>query len=355
MSDVHNEVKDYYSNELQKSEDLKTNACCTIVTYPDDILNAMKNIHEEVAMKYYGCGLTIPTQLKDMKVLDLGSGSGRDCYLLSQLVGEKGEVVGVDMTDAQLDVANRHINWHKEKFGYQNSNVRFVKGYLEDLDKLDIPDNYFDIIVSNCVINLVKDKEKVLSNAFKKLKVGGEMYFSDVYADRRIPKHLHDDPVLYGECLSGALYWNDFIHLSKKVGFTDPRTVESAPITIQNKEIEKKLKGYEFRSVTARLFKLNDLDDICEDYGQAVKYMGGISSMEQLFSFDKSHAFEKGRIERVCGNTYKMLYETRLNSFFEFYGDFEVHYGQYPSCDTFAKPEFNKDSNGGYSSDNSCC
>lgn len=354
MSDVRDEVKNYYANELQKSDDLKTNACCTIVTMPDEIKNALINIHDEVTMKYYGCGLTIPTELKGMKVLDLGSGSGRDCYLLSQLVGEEGEVVGVDMTDAQLEVANKHIDWHTKKFGYKSSNVRFIKGYLEDLDKLDIPDNYFDIIVSNCVINLVKDKEKVFKNAFQKLKVGGEMYFSDVYADRRVPKHLQDDPVLYGECLSGSLYWNDFMHITKKVGFTDPRTVESAPITIQNKEIETKLKGYEFRSVTTRLFKLNDLDDICEDYGQAVKYKGGIPSMEHLFSFDRSHAFEKGRIERVCGNTYKMLEETRLKDYFDFYGDFEVHYGQYPSCDTFAKPEFNK----GQSSEdqaNACC
>lgn len=352
-TNTHDEVQKYYGETLKESKDLQTNACCTIVTYPDDILNALKNIHDEVAMKYYGCGLTIPTQLKGMKVLDLGSGSGRDCYLLSQLVGEEGEVVGVDMTDAQLDVANKHIEWHREKFGYKESNVRFVKGYLEDLDQLDIPDNYFDIIVSNCVINLVKDKEKVFKNAFQKLKVGGELYFSDVYADRRIPKELEADPVLYGECLSGALYWNDFIHMVKRVGFTDPRTVESAPITIQNKEIEKKLIGFEFRSVTTRLFKLNELDEICEDYGQAVKYQGGISSMEHLFSFDKSHAFEKGRMERVCGNTYKMLHDTRLKNYFEFYGNFEVHYGQYPSCDTFAKPVFSKNDNSNDAS--TCC
>jgi len=100
--------------------------------------------------KYYGCGLTIPDQLKGLTVVDLGSGSGRDVYIASQLVGEQGQVIGIDMTDEQLDVANRHN-------------------------------------------------------------------FSDVYSDRRIPENLRKDPVLWGECLSGALYWNDFLKTAKVI------------------------------------------------------------------------------------------------------------------------------------------
>lgn len=150
--------------------------------------------------------LRAPQQLKGCHILDLDSGSGRDCYVLSKLVGEEGFVVGVDMTPEQLEVANRYIDYHTSQYGYQKSNVRFLEGYLERLNELDLPDNCFDIIVSNCVINLSPDKPTVLREALRLLKPGGELYFSDIYASRRVPTNLLEDPVLYGECLSGALY-----------------------------------------------------------------------------------------------------------------------------------------------------
>merc|ERR1712127_209545 len=203
--------------ELSKSEDLKTNACCTMEEPAQHIKVALSNIHDEVMMKYYGCGLAIPSKLEGLRILDLGSGSGRDCYILSQLVGHSGEVIGVDMTDEQLDVANRYIDYHTEKFGYKTSNVKFLKGNIEKLEELDLAENSFDLIISNCVINLATDKEKVLADVYKLLKPGGEMYFSDVYSDRRISEKLQADPVLWGECLSGALYWNDFLRTSRKV------------------------------------------------------------------------------------------------------------------------------------------
>ena len=105
----------------------------------------------------------------------------------------------------------------------------------------EISDNSIDLIVSNCVVNLCPNKKDVFSEAFRVLKPGGEMYFSDVYSDRRIPEKLLHDPVLHGECLSGALYWNDFLSLVKSVGFKSPRLVKDSIITIQNEDIEKKL------------------------------------------------------------------------------------------------------------------
>ncbi len=327
-------VKDYYGRVLTGSDDLQTNACCTDANMPDYLKQAMSNIHAEVAARYYGCGLIAPQELAGTRILDLGSGSGRDCYLLAQLVGEDGSVVGVDMTEEQLAVAESHIEWHRKKFGYARSNVEFRLGHIEHLDQLGLEDNSFDIIVSNCVINLSPDKPAVLNQAYRLLKPGGELYFSDVYSDRRVPQDLMDDPLLYGECLSGALYWNDFLRLAVDAGFADPRLMEYRPITINNPEIERRIGHINFYSATYRLFKIAGLENACEDYGQAVVYKGGIANSEQLFVLDSHHTIEKGRHFPVCGNSYRMLHESRFRDYFEFYGSWDNHFGIFNGCDT---------------------
>ncbi|MEH6469078.1 MAG: methyltransferase domain-containing protein [Porticoccus sp.] len=330
---MHETVKDYYGKELSGSDDLKTDACCTLENIPDHIKKIMAKIHPEVSSKYYGCGLVAPELLEGMRILDLGSGSGQDCYVLSALVGEQGEVVGVDMTDEQLAVANRHIDYHKEAFDFKAANVHFLKGYIEKLDELNLADESFDIIVSNCVINLSPDKKSVLEQAYRLLKPGGELYFSDVYADRRVPEDLMADPVLYGECLSGALYWNDFIHLAKQSGFADPRLVEDRPLGIDNAGVKEKIGHIGFYSATYRLFKVSGLEPSREDYGQSVVYQGSIPNNGCAFELDKHNRIPKGKLASVCGNTYRMLKGSRFSKHFDFSGNFDNHTGVFSKDD----------------------
>jgi len=328
----HENVQDYYGKVLQGSEDLQTNACCTPDDVPAYLRDVLGKIHPEVTEKYYGCGLVAPHALDGADILDLGSGSGRDVYALAGLVGEQGSVTGVDMTDEQLTVARRHVQHHAEAFGYGAPNTVFHKGYIERLGELGLANESFNIIVSNCVINLSPDKPAVLREAFRLLKPGGELYFSDVYADRRVPTELLDDPVLYGECLSGALYWNDFISMAKAAGFADPRLVEDRVLTIENPEIERKLDGIGFHSATYRLFKLEGLEPACEDYGHSVTYAGTMPNGGAEFMLDKAHVFTAGEEVPVCGNTYRMLAESRFAPYFEFAGDFTTHKGIFAGC-----------------------
>jgi SAM-dependent methyltransferase len=324
--------RSYYGQVLSGSADLKTDACCTTEAPPPAIRAALSNVHEEVRARYYGCGLVAPEAMEGLRVLDLGSGSGQDAYLLAQLVGPRGSVVGVDATPEQLAVANAHRSWHADRFGF--ANVEFLEGDIERLDQLDLADGSFDLIVSNCVINLVEDKAAVFRAAHRLLKPGGELHFSDVYADRRVAPALRSDPVLHGECLSGALYWGDFQMLAKAAGFTDPRLVRDRPLAITDPAIREKVAGHLFFSATYRLFKLDGLEPQCEDYGQAVRYRGTIPGHPRLYALDKHHGIEAGRIFPVCGNTWRMLAETRLAPHFDFFGDFQRHFGVFEGCGT---------------------
>jgi SAM-dependent methyltransferase len=329
---IQQTVKDYYGKVLTSSADLKTDACCTIETTPGHLKALLSNIHPQVRARYYGCGLIAPLALEGARILDLGSGSGQDAYALAQLAGPAGEIIGVDMTPEQLAVAREHQNWHAEKFGYDN--VRFIEGDIERVDALDLDAGSFDVIISNCVINLVADKAAVFRAAHKLLKPGGEFYFSDVYADRRLADDLRNDPTAQGECLAGALYWNDFLNLAKCAGFADPRLVTDRPLTINNRDLKEKLDPAQFHSATYRLFRIDGLEPACEDYGQAVVYRGGVAHSEKSFALDNHHFIEKGRIFPVCGNTFRMLNESRFAPHFDFIGDWSTHYGIFPGCGT---------------------
>ncbi|MGQ0620209.1 MAG: methyltransferase domain-containing protein [Panacagrimonas sp.] len=318
----HQSIQDYYGKLLQSSADLKTSACCLTESPSPRVLAALANVHEDVKNRFYGCGSPIPPALTGLSVLDLGCGSGRDCYVLAQLVGPQGEVTGLDMTDEQLDVARRTQAWHAERFGY--ANTRFVQGYIERL--AGIADASVDLVVSNCVINLSPDKLAVFGEIFRVLKPGGELYFSDVFSDRRIPPALATDPVMLGECLGGALYLEDFRRLMAEVGCLDARFVASSPLAINNPELERQAGNIRFSSRTVRAFKL-ELEDRCEDYGQVATYLGTVPESPHFFDLDDHHHFVAGKPMLVCGNTADMLGGSRYASNFRVQGEKARHFG----------------------------
>jgi SAM-dependent methyltransferase len=338
MSEVLEQVKEYYGKTLTSKKDLKTSACCCGEgSLPKEVKAALSEIADEIQDKFYGCGSPLPPFLEGVTVLDLGCGTGRDVYIASKLVGASGKVIGVDMTTEQIEVAKKYQNEQAARFGYATSNVEFYQGYIEDLAALGIADSSIDVVISNCVINLSPFKEKVFSEIYRVLKPGGELYFSDVFADRRIPKELSEDPILRGECLGGALYIEDFRRLLAKVGWPDYRDVSVCPISLDNDAIDAKVGFANFTSRTIRTFKLDILEDICEDYGQVAYYKGTIPGHPHYFDLDDHHRFFTDQPMLVCGNTAAMVGDTRFGKAFMVTGDHSVHYGAF-DCAAAAAP-----------------
>eukprot|EP00914_Ancora_sagittata_P021226 GHVO01041790.1.p1 GENE.GHVO01041790.1~~GHVO01041790.1.p1 ORF type:complete len:382 (+),score=50.59 GHVO01041790.1:63-1208(+) len=315
-SDVHAQVKDYYGKRVVTGDDLQTNVCLLGKTKkPAFIRDALALIHDEVQSKYYGCGLIAPEALPGCSILDLGSGAGMDCFVLSKLVGQEGHVTGLDMTDEQLAVANKHIAYHMEKFGYKEPNVNFVKGYIEKIIEAGLKENSFDIIVSNCVINLAPDKRPVLSDAYKVLKDGGELYFSDVYSDKVVPENIRKNEILWGECIGGALYWRELYQFAKEVGFTEPFLVEASEFSFRDNAWKAVLEGYGFLSANYRLFKLPAEAKDCRS--MSATYLGGIQASEDVFALDYKYKFKKDEAVVVPPHVTAVLMYSRFKTFFK--------------------------------------
>ncbi|XP_023571393.1 arsenite methyltransferase, partial [Octodon degus] len=315
-TEVWRAVQSYYGQVLKTSADLQTNACVTLArSVPKHVQEALQKVHEEVALRYYGCGLVIPERLESCWILDLGSGSGRDCYVLSQLAGEKGHVTGVDMTEGQVEVAKKYLSYHMKTHGFQTPSVDFIHGYIEKLADAGVQEESYDIAVSNCVINLVPDKQQVLREVHRALKPGGELYFSDVLASLEMPEEIRTHKVLWGECLGGALSWKSLADLARNIGFCAPRLVAASPITVQNKELERAIGDCRFVSATVRLFKLppGEPAERCQ-----VVYNGGITGHEKELIFDVNFTFKQGDVVEVDEETAAILKNSRFAQDFLF-------------------------------------
>lgn len=330
-------VKNYYGKVLQSTKDLKTSACTAAGRPHERVLQIIRKVPKEVDEKFYGCGAPLPLGIDGLTVLDLGSGSGRDCYVCAALVGETGKVVGIDLTDEQLNVAQRHAEGYCRDLGYKSTNLEFVKGHMEYLDRAGIANESIDIIISNCVINLSPDKPRVLAEAYRVLNEGGELYFSDVYSDRRLPKHVQEHELLWGECIAGALYVGDFVDIAKRVGFADPRMLSISEIKVTDPTLKDIVGEAKFYSITYRLFKLPGLlETRCEDYGQFAVYKGTIEGYPHAYQLDDHHKFVTNKPMLVCGNTAAMVGEKGISwlaKHFEVVGERSVHYGVFDCND----------------------
>ena len=192
-----------------------TSSCCGELEF-SMIGDEYKNIKGHNAEADLGLGCGIPTQFADIKVgdsvLDLGSGAGNDCFVARAIVGETGKVTGIDFTDAMLEKARTN----NAKIGY--TNVEFIQG---DIEKMPFPDNTFDVIVSNCVLNLVPDKQKAFSEMYRLTKPGGHFCVSDVVIKGELPEKLQKDAEMYAGCVSGAIDMDKYIEIIKETGFSD--------------------------------------------------------------------------------------------------------------------------------------
>lgn len=301
---IREEVRRYYSEVLRHSDDLSTDACaCASAAPPKYVLDALRNVDDQIIERFYGCGSPIPP------ALDLGCGTGRDVYVASQLVGPAGRVIGIDMTPSQLAFARSFQAAQMERFGYAEPNVEFVEGFIEDMHM--IADGSVDVVISNCVVNLSPFKEQLFREVFRVLKPGGELYFSDVFCDRRVPEGFYDDPILRGECLAGALYVEDFRRMLAGFGVRAFYDVAVEELHVGDLRLATKLGFATFYSHTVRAVKSADLEDREEDYGQTATYLGTMAEMPRYFDLTDEVRLIKGRPVAISGNMATMLTQSR--------------------------------------------
>lgn len=207
-----------------------TECCSTGESMADDYTQ----LEGYVAEADFGLGCGIPTEFANMKqgdtVLDLGSGAGNDVFIASKIVGEKGKVIGLDMTEAMIKKANSN----KEKLGFKNVEFRF--GEIEDMP---VESESIDVVLSNCVINLVPDKAKAFGEIYRVLKSGGHFTISDVVISGDLPENIKEAAELYAGCVSGAMKKGDYIKKINETGFKDIKIFKEKSVSVSDESMLK--------------------------------------------------------------------------------------------------------------------
>ncbi|MEM9237206.1 MAG: methyltransferase domain-containing protein [Verrucomicrobiota bacterium] len=312
-------------------------ALCCPVDYDPAYL---EKIPAEVIEKDYGCGDPSKYLRRGETVLDLGSGTGKICFIASQVVGPEGRVIGVDMTDDMLEVARRNAPLVADAVGH--ANVEFRKGRIQDLG-LDlelleeslsqnpvgsadsylaaeglaeelrvkrplVADDSVDAVVSNCVLNLVENrlKRQLFEEIFRVLKKGGRAVISDIVSDEVIPASMQADPELWSGCISGAYTEEGFLKAFEEAGFYGIEILKRDETPWQTVE------GIEFRSVTIQAWK--GKQGPCFERNQAVIYRGPFSKVLD----DDGHEMERGKRYAVCDKTYQLYRRAPYKDYFEF-------------------------------------
>lgn len=320
--DTEQAVRQRYSAAAEERE---PQLCCPV----DYDAQYLKVIPQEVIDRDYGCGDPSKYVQAGETVLDLGSGGGKICFIASQVVGESGKVIGVDMNDTMLELARTSQKVVAEKIGYDN--VQFCKGKIQDMaidrDAVDeylannpvqneaslqqleafiakmrreqpmIADNSVDVVVSNCVLNLVDSTEKaqLFREIFRVLRPGGRAVISDIVSDEVVPQHLQADAELWSGCISGAFQEEEFLQAFEEAGFY------GIEMPILQQEPWQTVEGIEFRSATVIAFK--GKEGPCDDYHEAVIYRGPFKKVVD----DDGHVFRRGQRSAVCKKTFTIM------------------------------------------------
>ncbi|MGB9619252.1 MAG: methyltransferase domain-containing protein [Armatimonadota bacterium] len=312
-------------------------ALCCPTSYQQEYLRV---IPEEILAKDYGCGDPTPYVLPGETVVDLGCGGGKVCYILSQIVGPRGHVIGVDCNPEMLALARRYREVVAQRLGF--ANVEFRCGMIQDLaldlellaqqtqglaihgpedwlrlrqleqflrrERPMIADESVDCVVSNCVLNLVlpQDRRQLFAEVFRVLKPGGRAAISDIVSDEDVPEHLRKDPELWSGCISGAFREDLFLKAFEDAGFYGMHIAawQSTPW--------RTVEGIEFRSLTVVAYK--GKQGPCWERNQAVIYRGPFKKVED----DDNHVYYRGERTAVCDKTFQLLSKAPYVGHFEF-------------------------------------
>lgn len=320
--DIEGEVRDRYAGGAEQCE---ASLCCPVSYDPE----RLKLLPDEIIEKDYGCGDPTRYVKTGESVVDLGSGGGKACYLMAQAVGADGRVIGVDFNDAMLGLARKYQDEMAQKLGF--ANTTFVKGRIQDL-KLDldkaqsllegksisnleelgafeaacerlrqdepmIERESVDVVVSNCVLNLVKPEQKtqLFGEIFRVLRVGGRAVISDIVCDEPPTERIMNDPKLWSGCVSGAFLEDEFLRRFEEAGFYGVEILERSEQPWQT------IDGVEFRSMTVVAHK--GKQGVCLERKQAVMYRGPWSQVRD----DDGHVFKRGQKLAVCDKTYRLM------------------------------------------------